>query len=148
MTLNTQACCNSILNVLPIDSEMHEKLIIIIIIIALEGANQDYYNLLNALRTVSNTYTQVARAQSCANHVQHIGRLSCVTCYVPRGTKEQLSYWVWQSSNRINLSFILLAETINRWRRGGKQSNQGKPLTASFRKCHILKPENSSPNRG
>ena len=28
------------------------------------------------LRTVSNTYAQVARAQSCANHVQHIERLS------------------------------------------------------------------------
>ena len=27
-------------------------------------------------RSVSNTYAQVARAQSCANHVQHIERLS------------------------------------------------------------------------
>ena len=30
------------------------------------------YNLLTAPQTVSNTYAQVARAQSCANHVQHI----------------------------------------------------------------------------
>ena len=37
-----------------------------------------------------------------------------ITCnmswYVPRGTKGQLSYYVWQSLNRIYLSFILLAE--------------------------------------
>ena len=38
-----------------------------------------FYNLLTAPRTVSNTYTQVARAQSCANHVQHIQRLSCAS---------------------------------------------------------------------
>ena len=35
-----------------------------------------FYNLHTAPRTVSNTYAQVARAQSCANHVQHIERLS------------------------------------------------------------------------
>ena len=32
------------------------------------------------LQTVSNTYAQVARTQSCANHMQHIERLSCGTC--------------------------------------------------------------------
>ena len=37
-----------------------------------------------------------------------------------------------------------MAETINWWRRGGNRSTQRKPLTMSFRKCHILKPENSS----
>ena len=41
-----------------------------------------FYNLLTAPRTVSNTYTPVARAQSCANHVQHIERSSRVTCRV------------------------------------------------------------------
>ena len=35
-----------------------------------------FYNLLTAPRTVSNTYAQVARAQPCANHVQHIECLS------------------------------------------------------------------------
>ena len=44
-------------------------------------------------------------------------------------------------------SFILLAETINQWRRGRNQSTRRKPLITSFRKCQILKPENSSPNR-
>ena len=35
-----------------------------------------FYNLLTAPRTVSNTNAQVARAQSYANHMQHIKRLS------------------------------------------------------------------------
>ena len=45
-------------------------IIIIIIIIAFKGAIREiFYNLLTAPRTVSNTYAQVARAQSSANHV-------------------------------------------------------------------------------
>ena len=40
----------------------------LIITIALKGANRDFYNLLTAPRTVSNTYAQVVRAQSCANN--------------------------------------------------------------------------------
>ena len=35
-----------------------------------------FYNLLTAPRTVSNTFAQVAQVQLCANHVQHIERLS------------------------------------------------------------------------
>ena len=42
----------------------------VIIIIAFEN----FYNLLTAPRTVSYTYSQVARAQPCANRVQHIER--------------------------------------------------------------------------
>ena len=41
----------------------------------------------------------------------------------------------------------LLAETINRWRRGENRSTQRKALMTSFRKGHILKLENSSPKR-
>ena len=57
---------------------------VVIVIIALKGAVQDFYNLLTALRTVSNTYIRVARAKSCANHMQHIEHLSCanVVCHV------------------------------------------------------------------
>ena len=54
-----------------------------IMIIALKGAVRDFYSLLTAPRTVSNTYAQEARAQSSANHVQHIERLSRATCRVP-----------------------------------------------------------------
>ena len=40
-----------------------------------------------------------------------------------------------------------MPEPLNRWRRGGNQSTQRKPLAMSFRKCHILQPEDSSPKR-
>ena len=43
------------------------------------------------LQTLSNTYAQVARAQSCANHMEHIERLSRAA-YVPHAMKWQLSY--------------------------------------------------------
>ena len=59
------------------------------------------YNFLTALRTVSNTYLQVARAKSCANHLQHVGQL-CATCRLPCGTKRQLL-----SFDRAEILFIL-----------------------------------------
>ena len=62
-------------------------ILIKIIIIDLKGANQDFYNLFTAPRIVSNTYAEVARAQSCANYVQHIELLSCATYRVPRCKK-------------------------------------------------------------
>ena len=52
-------------------------IIVMIIVIALEGAVQDFYCLLTASWTVSNTYTQVARALSFANHVQHMQHVVC-----------------------------------------------------------------------
>ena len=69
------------------------KIVIIIttVIIALKGAIRDFCNLLTAPRTFSNTHAQVVMAKSCANHVQHIERLSRATCRVPRGVKGQLS---------------------------------------------------------
>ena len=70
---------------------MMMMMMIIIIIIALKAQFEIYY-LLTAPRTVSNTYAQVAREQSCANHVQLIECLSRATCNVPHSTKGQLSY--------------------------------------------------------
>ena len=58
-------------------------MIIIIIIIAFKGKkSRFFYNLLTTPRTISNTYAQVARAQSCESHVQHIERLSRAACRV------------------------------------------------------------------
>ena len=112
------------------------------IIIDLKGAILDFiYSLLTAQRTVSNTYAQVARSQSCANHVQHIERSSRATC-VPLGTKGQLSLFEFKS-HLFELYFI--GWTTNRWRRGGNQNTRRKPLATSIRKCHILKPKDSSP---
>ena len=50
------------------------------IIIASKGSNRDFYKLLTAPRTVSNTYAQLTRALSFANHVQRIERFSRATC--------------------------------------------------------------------
>ena len=87
----------------------------IIIIIAFKGAIPDYfYNLLTAPRTVSNTYAQVARAQSCANHVQHIERLSRASVMLRatwyEGTAQLLSLTELKSHL---LELFLLAETLN-----------------------------------
>ena len=105
-----------------------------------------FYNILTVLgvlQTVSKTYTQVARAQSCANHMQHIRRSSLATCHVPHGRKGQLSYYLWQSLDCTYFSFILLAETINRWSGrgggGGDRSTWRKPTMMNIRKCHILR---------
>ena len=74
-----------------------------------------FYNLLTALRTVSNTYAQVAQAQSCANHVQHIERLSRTSVMLHatwyEGTAELLSL----TELKLHLfELILLAESLNR----------------------------------
>ena len=70
-------------------------LYVMIMIIACKGAIRDFYNLLTAPRTVSSTYAQVSRAQSCANHVQHIERLSRESVMLRatwyEGTAQQLS---------------------------------------------------------
>ena len=88
-----------------------------IIMITLKGAIRDFFfffnNLLTAPWTVSNTYAQVAWAQSCANHVQHIERLSRATCrdtcHVVQRDSSAITF---ESLNRIYLSFILLAEPL------------------------------------
>ena len=63
---------------------------LMIMMIALKRALQDFFYNLTASQTVSNTYAQLVGAQYYANHVQHIGSSSHATC-VPRGTKRQLS---------------------------------------------------------
>ena len=58
--------------------------LIIIIVNRIQRRNWSFffffYNFPTEPRTVSNTYAQVARVQSCANHVQHTERLSRATC--------------------------------------------------------------------
>ena len=51
-------------------------ILIIITIIAFKGAIRDFLQSPHSARTVTNTHAQVAQAQSCANHVQHIDHLS------------------------------------------------------------------------
>ena len=120
--------------------------VIIKVMIALKDANQDFCNLLTVSWTVSNIYTRVDWAQLCANHMGHIERLSPVTCvcHVIQRDSSAIKF------DRVELAFILalfIGWTSSQWRRGGNQSTQRKPLMMSFRKCHILKPENSGTNR-
>ena len=68
------------------------KAMTMILTIALKGAVRDFYSVLTAPRIVSSTQTQVAKALSCANHVQNTERLSRATCHMPRGKKGQVSY--------------------------------------------------------
>ena len=123
------------------NSKWYTMIVMMMMMIALKDA------IRNSVQSpVSSMYSQMAWVQSCANHVQHIGCSSHATCCVIHDMKGQLSYWDWQKLTRIHFSFILLADIINRWRRGGIQSTCRKPLMTSFRKCHILKLKNSSTN--
>ena len=93
-------------------NDNNNDIIIIMIIIAFKIRNSRYFYNLTAPRTVSNT--QVSRAQSCANHVQHIWALitcnmSCATWY--ERTAQLLS--LAQLKSHL-LELFLLAETINR----------------------------------
>ena len=64
-----------------------------------------FYSLLTAPRTVSNAYAEVVRAQSCANHVQHIQHLpraTCrITCHVVQRDSSAIKF------HRVEIAFIL-----------------------------------------
>ena len=96
------------------NSALHDSpaLLLTITMVATKGAIWDFYNLLIAVQIAFNTYAQVAKVQSCANHKQHIKCLSHATYHVPHGTNGQPSYLVWQSLNLIYSSFILSAEPL------------------------------------
>ena len=93
-------------------------IIIIVIIIYdndhIQRHNSRFFTICSLRREVSNTYAQVARAHTCANHVQHIERLSraaCrVTCHVVLRAAQLLNLTEFE----IYLSFILLAGPLNR----------------------------------
>ena len=91
------------------------------------------------LRRPGYNRVQIACNTQSAYHVQH------VVCHVVRRDSSAIKFD--RVENRIHLSFILLAEPLNRWRRVGNRSTRRKPLATSFRKCHILRPEDSSPKR-
>ena len=97
----------------------------------------------NCLQHVRSSGPGAIMCKSRATHQALITcNLQCTTWY--EGAAQLL---ISQNWNHIYFSFILLAETINRWRRGGNWGTQRKPLTMSFRKCCILMIENSSPKR-
>ena len=111
-------------------------IIMMIIIIALKGPNRDF---LQSSHCFANCLLQHVRSssQSAIVYVQ----MTCNTC------AHHTIITKFEVEIAFTLALFLLAETINRRRRGGNQSTRRKPLTTSFRKCHILKPEKSSSNR-
>ena len=99
----------SVLNVLDTNVEMLLLLILLLLLlIVLKGAKRDAYNLLTAPRTVSNTYAQMTRTHSCANHVQH--QITCntssayhvqhVVCHLVRRDSSAVKF------DRVEISFI------------------------------------------
>ena len=64
-------------------------IIIIIIIIALKSAIRDF---LQSPHGAVNTCAQVARAQSCANYVQHIEHLSRAACHLVRRDSSAIKF--------------------------------------------------------
>ena len=83
---------------------------------------------------------QITCNTSSAYHVQHA--VLRATWY--KGTAQLLRLTVLKS-HLFELYFI--GWTNNRWRRRGNWSTRRKPLATSFRKCRILKPEDSSPKQ-
>ena len=82
----------------------------------------------------------------CKSRASHRALATCnILCDVSRGTDSSTIKF-----DRVELAFILALFywlTINQLRRRGNRSTRRKPLATSFRKCHILKPEDSSPKR-
>ena len=99
----------------------------------------------NCLQHVRSSGPGASVCESCATHRALI---ACnISCFVPRGTKGQLQLLSLTEFKSHLFIFILLAKSLNQFRRRGSRSTRRKPLAVSFRKCHIQKPEDSSPMR-
>ena len=128
--------------------EQKDIIIIIIIIITFKGAIWDFLQSLHwaanclkrTLKWPGRNHVQITCNTSSIYRVQHV--VLHATGY--KGTA-QLSSLTEFKSHLFELYFI--GWTSNRWRSGGNRSTWRKPLATSFRKCHILKPEDSSPKR-
>ena len=108
-----------------------------------------FYSLLTALRTVSNTHAQVALAQSCANHVQHIKRLSRASVMLRatwyKGTAQLLSLTELKS-HLFELYFV--GWIIKPMKEGRKLEYPEKTPGDEHQKMpHTTQPEDSSPKR-
>ena len=86
---------------------------LIIIIIALKGAIQEFVQSPQCAATrLQHICSSVPDAIMCKSRAAHRALIMCNMCYVPPGTKGQLSCKGWQIWNLIYLSFILLTEPL------------------------------------
>ena len=119
------------------------------IIFALKGAIRDVFSISSLRRELSPARTpkrprrnrvQITCNTSGAHHVQHVVR---------RMVRRDSSAI---RSDRVSVAFSLALfywlKRLTDEEGGGNRSTQRKPPTTNLRKCHILKPENSNPNRG
>ena len=125
---------------------------VIIIIInnnnRIQRRNSRLFTIFSLRREPSPTRALKWPGRKCANHVQHIeclSRATCrVTCHVVRREAHLLNLTELKS-HLFEVYFI--GWTIDGWKREGIQSTRRIPLVTSFRKCHMLKPDDSSPER-
>ena len=112
---------------------------IIIIIIALKGAIRDCSQSPHcAANRLQHVCSSGLGAIMCKSRATHRALITCNMSYcLPRGTKGQLSYWIWQSWNRIYFNFYFIGWIINQWRRGGNRSTRRKPLATSLSKADL-----------
>ena len=87
---------------------------IIIIIIAFTGAFRDFLQSLHCTRKrLQHVRSSGPGMIVCKSRATHRVLVMCnISCYVPRGTKGQLTYQVKQSLNLMFLSFILWDEPL------------------------------------
>ena len=113
----------------------------------IERSNSRFFTISSLHRKRSPTHTlkwigsnclQIMCNTSSAYHVQHV--MLRTTWY--EGTAQLLSL-TQLKSHLFEIYFI--AWTIYRWRRGPNRSTWRKPPATSFRKCHMLQPEDSRP---
>ena len=109
----------------------------------IERPNSRFFFLQSPTRTLKwpgRNRVQITCNTSSAYNVQHV--MLRATWY--EGTAQLLSLTEFNSHL---FELYSIGWTINRWRRGGNRGTRRKPLATSFRKCHILKPEDASPKR-
>ena len=99
---------------------------VMIIIIALKGANRDFFlqSPHCAANSLQHERSSGYRAQSCVNHVQHVGRY-----YV----QHVVFHVEGRDGSAIKFSFFFFFFFMKRRRRGGNPSTRRKPLKTCFR---------------
>ena len=121
-----------------------------ITMIAFKGTIRDFWQsphcAANCLQHVSSSGPGAIVCKSCATQRTLI--MCNMSCCVPHGTKGQLSYW---SLTEFKITFIIASSCwLNHSTDEGREETRvpgKKTLVTSFRKCHILQPEDSGPKR-
>ena len=132
---------------------LHRSTLLLIIIrrrrrIAFKGAIRD---VLQSPHSAANCLQHVRSsgpgAIVCKSRATHRALITCkchVTCHLVRRDSSAISLTELKSHL---FELYLLAEPLHRRRTGRNRCTRRKPLVTSFRKCHILKPEDSCPKR-